>query len=82
MVRYGYIWYLISVECEWDLAKDLANQKKHHFSFLEATECFSDPKGIELVDAKHSHAEKDFIGSESLQKARYRQFGTRNVVRP
>lgn len=42
------------MEFEWDASKDLANQRKHNVSFIEAVETFSDPNGFQLVDKKHS----------------------------
>lgn len=42
---------------EWDIAKDLENQKKHKLSFSEAVESFSDEKGFVLEDIKHSKNE-------------------------
>jgi uncharacterized DUF497 family protein len=48
------------VEFEWDTAKELANIKKHGIAFAEAVETFFDPNGIQLVDRKHSGAEKRF----------------------
>ncbi len=52
----------MTVGFEWDLSKDLANLRKHKVSFLESVETFLDPKGIQLVDQKHSgrglHAEE------------------------
>jgi uncharacterized DUF497 family protein len=45
------------VEFEWDLAKEIENKKKHGVSFSEAIECFADPRGIQLVDRKHSKSE-------------------------
>lgn len=57
MVRYGKFDIL---EFEWDEAKDLANQHKHRVTFLEATECFFDPDGLELSDTEHSCSEPRF----------------------
>ena len=41
------------MEFEWDLRKEAENSKKHHASFLEAVETFSDPSGFALRDNKH-----------------------------
>jgi uncharacterized DUF497 family protein len=56
------------VEFEWDESKNTANQKKHGLDFLEATECFFDPHGIELIDDKHSKSEKRFFWVGQIQK--------------
>lgn len=48
------------MEFEWDLTKEKENIEKHRCTFIEATECFSDPKGIQLVDAEHSKTEERF----------------------
>lgn len=55
MGKYGF---LFRVKFEWDESKNFANQKKHGLDFLEATECFFDPAGIELIDDKHSQIER------------------------
>ena len=58
--KYGDIHiYMVemNLEFEWDLFKDAANLKKHGCSFLEAVETFKDPKGLQLVDRKHSLSE-------------------------
>ena len=47
----------VDLEFEWDLLKDAANLRKHGCSFLEAVETFKDPKGLQLVDRKHSLSE-------------------------
>jgi len=49
------------VECEWDEAKNLANQKKHGISFDEAQELLlSDTDALELADADHSDHEQRY----------------------
>lgn len=48
------------MEFEWDLEKEQINIEKHGQSFSEAIEAFQDPKGIQLVDQKHSSSESRF----------------------
>ena len=48
------------MEFEWDAEKELVNLQKHKVSFSEAVEAFFDPKGIQLVDRKHSTREPRF----------------------
>jgi uncharacterized DUF497 family protein len=48
----------LTVEFEWDLAKDMINRRKHGCSFLEATETFKDPMGLQVVDRMHSENEQ------------------------
>ncbi len=45
------------MDFEWDLNKEAKNIRKHGVTFLEATETFSDPKGVLLRDEKHSNQE-------------------------
>ena len=42
------------MEFEWNLGKEAGNISKHHVSFTEAVETFSDPSGFALRDDKHS----------------------------
>jgi uncharacterized DUF497 family protein len=62
------------MEFEWDEAKNIANQKKHGLDFLEATECFFDPSGIELKD--------DSFGWENLKKAEFLRSGIPSAAVP
>lgn len=48
------------MEFDWDASKEMENIRKHKVPFLEATECFFDPNGFQLVDSKHSKKEKRF----------------------
>ncbi len=48
------------MEFEWDLNKELENIRKHKVPFAKAVECFFDPNGIQMVDAKHSDLEGRF----------------------
>ena len=45
---------------EWDDAKDLANQAKHHVSFHLAQLAFSDPNRVIAQDIEHSRDEDRF----------------------
>jgi uncharacterized DUF497 family protein len=45
---------------EWDITKEIENQKKHGIVFAEAVETFSDPDGIALADESHSDTEDRF----------------------
>lgn len=58
------------MEFAWDEAKNVSNQKKHKVDFLEATECFFDPDGIELSDTKHSGKESRFYWVGKSAKGR------------
>jgi uncharacterized DUF497 family protein len=66
------------MDFEWDETKNLANQKKHGLDFLEATECFFDPDGIELIDEKHSETEKRLYWVESQKKDESLRSGTQS----
>lgn len=48
------------MEFEWDASKEIENIKKHGIHFTLATETFFDPKGFQMVDAKHSEQEKRY----------------------
>jgi uncharacterized DUF497 family protein len=48
------------VEFEWDASKELTNIKKHDIPITDAVETFFDPKGIQLIDSKHSGSESRF----------------------
>ena len=58
------------MEFEWDLTKEQANIKKHSHSFSDAVEAFQDPRGVQLVDERHSEKEKRFywVGKVSSGK--------------
>ncbi len=47
------------IEFDWDPQKDLANQKKHGVSFIEAKSVFFDENAVQFLDAKHSSIEED-----------------------
>jgi len=46
---------------EWDLRKDLANQRKHGVTLLEAISVFADPLSITIPDPDHSADEERFV---------------------
>jgi uncharacterized DUF497 family protein len=48
-------------EFEWDLAKAVANLKKHGVSFAEAATVFFDPLSITVADPLHSEDENRFV---------------------
>jgi len=58
------------VDFEWDLSKEQANIKKHGHTFSEVVEAFQDPRGVQLVDRKHSASERRFywVGKVSSGK--------------
>ena len=43
---------------DWDEAKDIENQRKHHVAFSIAQHAFLDPKRVILQDIGHSHTEE------------------------
>lgn len=45
---------------EWNLKKNLENQKKHDISFEQAQYAFLDPKRIIAKDVKHSKKENRY----------------------
>lgn len=49
------------IKFEWDLVKELANQKKHGVSFEEAQSVFYDEYAIQFFDNEHSEAEDRFL---------------------
>jgi len=49
------------LRCEWDPAKDAANQRKHGIAFAEAETVFSDEQALLLNDPDHSDTEQRFI---------------------
>jgi uncharacterized DUF497 family protein len=46
------------VRFDWDDAKDLENQRKHHVAFSFAQHAFLDPKRVILRDLEHSQTEE------------------------
>ena len=72
------------MEFEWDAAKELANIKKHKVPFSDAVETFFDPNGFQMVDRKHSKAERRFywIGKTNFDRVLTTWFTRRgNVIR-
>ncbi len=51
---------------EWDLTKEIENQKKHKIVFSGAVETFSDADGITLAD--ESHSDNRECGMEKIQE--------------
>jgi len=49
------------LDFEWDDAKNIANQKKHGVSFLEAVEVFADEHSYCVPDPDHSFTEVRFL---------------------
>ncbi len=49
------------INIEWDVAKNIANIKKHHINFKDAALVFSDNNRIEIYDAMHSDTENRYI---------------------
>ena len=43
---------------DWDNAKDIENQRKHHVAFSFAQHAFLDPRRVVLKDLGHSHTEE------------------------
>ena len=68
------------MDFEWDAVKELVNLRKHKVSFTEAIETFLDPKGLQLVDRKHSRRERRFywVGKSSRGKILTTWFTRRN----
>ena len=54
--------HTLTVDFEWDDAKDLSNQRKHDLSFAGARQLFeSDADYLEIFDLEHSEFEDRFI---------------------
>ena len=54
--------HTLTVDFEWDDAKDLSNQRKHGLSFAEARQLFeSGADYLEIFDVEHSELEDRFI---------------------
>ena len=54
--------HTLSVDFEWDDAKDRSNQRKHGLSFAEARQLFeSGADYLEIFDVDHSELEDRFI---------------------
>ncbi len=68
------------MEFEWDLTKESVNIKKHGVTFAEASTCFSDPDGIQLVDSTHSQVEKRYfwVGESASGRVLTTRFTLRN----
>jgi uncharacterized protein len=46
---------------DWDLTKDVANQRKHGVGFTEAQFAFADPRRVIAADVSHSDKEARFF---------------------
>ena len=55
-----YFYFMSTAWFEWDLKKDLENQKKHGVSFAEAQYAFADPRRVIAEDLSHSEQEKRY----------------------
>ena len=54
--------HTLTVDFEWDDAKDLSNQRRHGLSFAEARQLFeSGADYLEIFDVEHSEFEDRFI---------------------
>ncbi len=54
--------HTLTVDFEWDDAKDLSNQRKHGLSFAEAQQLFETGADyLEIFDVEHSEFEDRFI---------------------
>jgi len=51
----------MQIHFEWDEAKNLVNQKKHHVSFEEAQAVFADERALLIHDSDHSDKEDRFV---------------------
>lgn len=52
---------MIFEEYEWDENKNLANQKKHGFDFIDACKVFTDPNIFELINTKRDYGEVRYV---------------------
>jgi uncharacterized protein len=52
---------MVALRCEWDPAKDAANQREHGVSFEEAITVFADELGRFKADPDHSEEEDRFL---------------------
>lgn len=53
---------------EWNIKKNIENQKKHSLSFEEAQFAFSDKQRLILADPKHSKHEKRYFCIAKIKK--------------
>lgn len=51
---------MATTDFEWDPNKDLENQKKHGFAFVEAQYAFADPHRVIAEDVTHSEQEQRY----------------------
>ena len=71
----------MAVEFEWDEAKERQNLRKHGISFVSAIEAFRDPRGIKLIDERHSGSEPRFfwVGRDSSGRVLTTRFTQRGA---
>jgi len=56
-------------DIEWDEAKNITNQARHHVSFEEAATVFGDPLELTISDPDHSIREYRFVSvGESFRR--------------
>ena len=61
--------HTLTVDFEWDDAKDLSNQRKHGLSFAEARQLFeSGVDYLEIFDVEHSELEDRFIAIGPIER--------------
>ena len=70
------------LEFEWDLAKELANIRKHKVTFTQAVESFGDPNGLLFTDEGHSKTERRFywVGNNTAGKVLTTRFTRRGAT--
>lgn len=55
---------------EWDPRKELANLRKHHVGFVEASTVFGDPLSVTVPDPDHATEEDRFVTMGMSRKQR------------
>jgi uncharacterized DUF497 family protein len=55
------LFILIAMQFEWDLRKEVSNQRKHGVGFREAATVFGDPLATTFPDVDHSGLEERFL---------------------
>lgn len=67
----------MTLKFEWDVEKDLKNQKKHGVSFETASYVFDDEYHIEMYDFEHSMEEDRYIAIGMVNKVLFVVFTER-----
>ena len=64
--------YIVDTEAifEWNISKNIINQRKHGVSFEEAATAFLDSLYIEITDPDHSENEERFIAFGISERCR------------